>query len=35
MLANNLLLLQESLIWIIVLKMSVFFIFGLYRGVWR
>ncbi len=28
-------LLQESLVWVILIKMSVFFIFGLYRGVWR
>ncbi|MBU1998408.1 MAG: hypothetical protein KKE64_02815, partial [Candidatus Omnitrophica bacterium] len=28
-------LLQQSLPWIICIKMSVFFAFGLYRGVWR
>lgn len=35
MLAGNTLLIRESLIWIILIKMSVFFAFGLYRGVWR
>jgi len=35
LLASNLYLLKESLIWIILIKMSVFFAFGLYRGVWR
>ena len=32
-LTANLLLLRESLIWIILIKMSMFFLFGLYRGV--
>ncbi|MBU1998105.1 MAG: hypothetical protein KKE64_01260 [Candidatus Omnitrophica bacterium] len=31
----NLDLLRESLVWIILIKMSVFFLFGFYRGVWR
>ena len=35
LLAANLQLMKESLPWIIVIKMSVFFIFGLYRGAWR
>ncbi len=35
LLTKNLGLLQESLVWVILIKMSVFFIFGLYRGVWR
>lgn len=35
LLVNNLFLIKESLVWIILIKMSVFFIFGLYRGVWR
>ncbi len=35
LLASNLYLIKESLIWVILIKMSVFFIFGLYRGVWR
>jgi len=35
LLSPNLPLLQHSLVWIILIKMSVFFIFGLYRGVWR
>lgn len=35
LLKGNVELLLESLIWIILIKMSVFFIFGLYRGVWR
>lgn len=34
-LSQNLLLIRESLIWIIAIKMSIFFIFGLYRGVWK
>lgn len=34
-LAANAVLIKESLIWIILIKMSVFFAFGLYRGVWR
>jgi UDP-GlcNAc:undecaprenyl-phosphate GlcNAc-1-phosphate transferase len=35
LLPANLQLMKESLPWIILLKMSVFFIFGLYRGTWR
>ena len=35
LLSNNLSLFKESLIWIILIKMSAFFIFGFYRGVWR
>ncbi|MFC1674325.1 hypothetical protein ACFL1K_00300 [Candidatus Omnitrophota bacterium] len=34
-LSSNLQLMQESLVWIILIKMSVFFVFGLYRGVWK
>ena len=26
---------RESLPWIVLIKMSIFFIFGLYRGAWR
>ncbi len=35
LLASNLFLIKDSLAWIILIKMSTFFIFGLYRGVWR
>jgi len=35
LLTSNLALIKESLILIILIKMSVFFIFGLYRGVWK
>lgn len=35
LLNNNLSLIRDSLVWIILIKMSAFFIFGLYRGVWR
>ena len=35
LLSSNLNLLKESLLWIILIKMSVFFISGLYRGVWK
>ena len=35
MLAGNLQLMRESLPWIVLIKMSIFFIFGLYRGAWR
>lgn len=35
MMDANAALLRESILWIILLKMSVFFAFGLYRGVWR
>lgn len=34
-LQSNLDLLKESLVWVILIKMSVFFLFGFYRGVWR
>ena len=33
--AYNLFLIKESILWIILIKMSVFFLFGLYRGVWK
>lgn len=35
LLASNAFLIKDSLAWIILIKMSTFFIFGLYRGVWR
>ena len=35
LLSGNIDLLRQSLAWIILIKLSVFFIFGLYRGVWR
>lgn len=35
LLMGNIRLIKESLVWIILIKMSIFFIFGLYRGVWR
>ncbi len=35
LLVNNMYLIKESLVWIILIKISVFFMFGLYRGVWR
>ena len=35
MLGGNLQLMRESLPWIVLIKMSIFFIFGLYRGAWR
>jgi len=35
LLSSNLSLISYSLVWIIIIKMSVFFIFGLYRGVWK
>ncbi len=31
----NMQLVRDSIIWIILIKMSVFFMFGLYRGVWK
>lgn len=34
-LESNLFLIRESIVWIILIKMSIFFSFGLYRGVWR
>lgn len=34
-LSANMTLIQESLPWIILIKMSLFFAFGLYRGVWK
>lgn len=33
--ARNEYSIRESLGWIILIKMSVFFVFGLYRGLWR
>ncbi|MBN1913013.1 MAG: hypothetical protein JW788_01285, partial [Candidatus Omnitrophica bacterium] len=35
LLSPNIVLLKESLVWIILIKLCVFFVFGLYRGVWR
>lgn len=35
LLSSNIYLLKESLVWIILIKMTVFFAFGLYRGLWR
>lgn len=35
LLDSNLYLIKESLAWIILIKISSFFIFGLYRGIWR
>jgi len=35
LLKSNFELIKESLLWIILLKMAVFFICGLYRGLWR
>lgn len=32
---RNLYLLEKSLIWLVLIKMSVFYITGLYRGVWK
>lgn len=32
---SNQVLLRDSILWIIIIKMSVFFIFRLYRGMWR
>ena len=32
---SNFALLKESILWIILIKMSIFFIFGLYRGTWK
>lgn len=34
-LSGNLQLMRESMPWLILIKMSVFFVFGLYRGAWR
>ncbi len=34
-LRTNLVLMRESLLWVILIKLSVFFIFGMYRGMWR
>jgi len=33
--ASNAYVIRESLVWIILIKMSLFFFFGLYHGVWR
>lgn len=35
LLESNMFLIKESLAWIILIKMSTFFIFGLYSGVWK
>lgn len=35
LLGSNIELIKGSIIWIILIKISVFFIFGLYRGMWR
>jgi len=35
LLTSNLQLLEKSLVWLILIKISVFYIFGLYRGVWK
>lgn len=35
LLAPNLRLMEKSLLWLILVKMSVFYIFGLYRDVWK
>lgn len=35
LLPANIYLIRESLVWVILIKMSAFFMFGLYRGVWR
>lgn len=34
-LASNLQLVEKSLVWLILIKISVFYMFGLYRGVWK
>jgi UDP-GlcNAc:undecaprenyl-phosphate GlcNAc-1-phosphate transferase len=34
-LQSNLVLLKDSILWVILIKLIVFFSFGLYRGVWR
>ncbi|MFA5089565.1 MAG: hypothetical protein WC510_00870 [Candidatus Omnitrophota bacterium] len=31
----NLQLIEKSLVWLVMIKISVFYIFGLYRGVWK
>lgn len=35
LLLPNLQLMKESLVWIVLINISIFFISGLYRGVWR
>jgi UDP-GlcNAc:undecaprenyl-phosphate GlcNAc-1-phosphate transferase len=35
LLASNLRLIEKSLAWLILIKISVFYISGLYRGVWK
>ncbi|MDD4979838.1 MAG: hypothetical protein PHC54_01000 [Candidatus Omnitrophica bacterium] len=35
LLSTNLRLVEKSLLWLILIKISVFYIFGLYRGVWK
>jgi len=32
---SNLQMLEKSIIWLILIKISVFYLFGLYRGVWK
>ncbi len=34
-LTSNLQLVEKSLVWMILIKISVFYMFGLYRGVWK
>jgi UDP-GlcNAc:undecaprenyl-phosphate/decaprenyl-phosphate GlcNAc-1-phosphate transferase len=34
-LSSNLQLLEKSLVWLILIKISVFYLFGLYKGVWK
>lgn len=35
LLTGNLQLIEKSLVWLVLIKISVFYIFGLYRGVWK
>lgn len=35
LLTSNLQLIEKSLLWLILIKISVFYLFGLYRGVWK
>jgi len=35
LLTSNLQLIEKSLVWLILIKISVFYLFGLYRGVWK
>ncbi|MDP3732103.1 MAG: hypothetical protein Q8R31_03600 [Candidatus Omnitrophota bacterium] len=34
-LTSNLSLIEKSLLWLVLIKMTVFYIFSLYRGVWK